>query len=157
MTSLILPEDEVIRQQGRRHALRSHEAGDWCCLSDDLPLDWKKRERQSKTRRFAAGLNWAPYTVAVAAAGWNQFYLYRSPSSVSRNLPHTTEQLGGKADVFSNNEMELSKKISLNRCLAGLPQQFRPVVIYSLIFKHSCCLVCAWQKKLNELSEVVLL
>lgn len=37
---------------------------------------------------------------AAAAAGWNQFYLYQSPSSVSRNPPHTAEQPGGKLMCF---------------------------------------------------------
>lgn len=120
VTSLILPADEVIRHQGRRQALRSHEAGDWCCLCDNLALDEREREtvweRQRKTRRLAAGLKWDPFTMAAAAAGWNQFYLYQSSSSVSRNPPHTADQPGGKLMCFPimkwNTAKNTFKKVS---------------------------------------------
>lgn len=87
---------------GRRPALRSHEAGDWCCLADNLPLDEelqvergrKRRAAQSGDQTFSCGSRPKPPST-TAAPGWNQFYLYQRPSSVSRN-PHVAEQPGEK-------------------------------------------------------------
>lgn len=73
--------------------------------------------------------------MSAAAAGWNQFYLYQSPSSVSRNPPHTTEQPEGKLMCFPIMKRNTAK-ISLKRCLGGLPQQYSAVSISGVTFKH---------------------
>lgn len=91
--------------------------------------------------------------MAAAAAGWNQFYLYQSPSSLSRNPPHTAEQPGGKLMCFPIMKWNTAKN-KFKRCLAGLPQQNSTLLISSLVFKHSCSLASASQKKLNALSGV---
>lgn len=87
---------------GRRPALRSHEAGDGCCLADNPPLDEEPQVEGGRSRRaapsgdqtFSCGSRPRPPST-TAAPGWNQFYLYQCPSSVSRN-PHVAEQPGEK-------------------------------------------------------------
>lgn len=114
---------------GRGPALRSHEAGDWCCLADELPLDEELQVERLRDQTFSCGSRPRPPTMK-AAPGWNQFYLYQRPSSVSRN-PHAAEQPGEKLMCSPIMKRYAAKKISLKRLPACLPRQCSTVNLLS--------------------------
>lgn len=109
---------------------------------------------RGKTRNLAAGVYLDPFTIAATASGWNQFYLYQCPYSVSGNLPHVAGQPGEKRMCFPimkwNTTKNKFKKVS------GWSRTVHHSFNLQSGVKHNYSLAYETQQKWNILSDVCL-